>query len=103
MTVRCLFLSGTLSARPRGGRGIFLRGRLTVKKRVHYRVIALRSTFHVDTQRVRKKTIQRLEEIFKSAFCETRKKVGGGGYALMPKISANKMFMSCIVHCRRMF
>ena len=40
---------------------------------------------------------------FRNAFCETRKKVGGGGYALMPKISANKMFMSCIVHCRRMF
>jgi hypothetical protein len=32
----------------RGGRGIFLRGRLTVKKRVYHRVAALRRTFDVD-------------------------------------------------------
>lgn len=48
---------------------------MTVKKRVHYRVIALRRAFHVDTQRVRKKTIQRLEEIFKIASNYARGKV----------------------------
>lgn len=57
------------------GSGIFLRGRLTVKKRVHYRIVALRRTFDVDTQRVRRKTIQRLEEIFKIASNYARGKV----------------------------
>jgi hypothetical protein len=42
-----------------------LRGHLTVKMRVSRRVHESRRTVHVDTQRLREKTIRRLEEIFK--------------------------------------
>jgi hypothetical protein len=52
-----------------------LRGRLTVKMRVSRRVHELRKTVHVDTQRLRGKTIRRLEEIFKVASDYARGKV----------------------------
>jgi len=52
-----------------------LRGRLTLKMRVSRRVAQIRRTVDLDTQRLRRKTIRMLEDIFKIACDYARGKV----------------------------
>jgi len=52
-----------------------LRGRLTLKMRVSLRVAQIRRTVDLDTQRLRRKTIRMLEDLFKIASDYARGKV----------------------------